>query len=69
MDKVLLCQNFSGYSEQEAIQHFTEQGLSGFIQKPYQLKQLLHKVPEILTLREKGGAVSGESQTSSPSKT
>ncbi len=37
----------SGYNEQEATQAFTGKGLSGFIQKPYDLESLLKKVLEV----------------------
>jgi PAS domain S-box-containing protein len=38
----------SGYNEQEAISHFVGKGLSGFIQKPYQSRELIAKLREIL---------------------
>jgi CheY-like chemotaxis protein len=34
---VVLC---SGYNEQEAVQHFSGEGLAGFIQKPFTLMEL-----------------------------
>ncbi|MFH1843478.1 MAG: PocR ligand-binding domain-containing protein [bacterium] len=43
--KVLLT---SGYTEQEATMRFVDKGLSGFIQKPYQIDTLLGKLREIL---------------------
>jgi two-component system cell cycle sensor histidine kinase/response regulator CckA len=42
---VILC---SGYSEQDATQHFTGQGLAGFIQKPYSLEELQIKTKQAL---------------------
>jgi two-component system cell cycle sensor histidine kinase/response regulator CckA len=41
----------SGYNEQEAVQRFVGKGLAGFLQKPYQLSQLRHKLREILEAR------------------
>jgi two-component system cell cycle sensor histidine kinase/response regulator CckA len=38
----------SGYSEQDATHHFFNEGLAGFIQKPYSLNQLILKVNEVL---------------------
>ena len=43
--KVLLS---SGYSEQDAVNRFTERGLAGFLQKPYRISALLKKIDEIL---------------------
>ena len=37
----------SGYNEQEVIRRFAGEGLSGFIQKPYQLGQLEEKLREL----------------------
>ena len=37
----------SGYNEQEVVQRFSGKGLSGFIQKPYQLNQLERKLREL----------------------
>ena len=38
----------SGYNEQQAIELFAGKGLSGFIQKPYQLATLEQKLRELL---------------------
>jgi PAS domain S-box-containing protein len=38
----------SGYSEEEATEHFAGKGLSGFIQKPYQSASLRAKLREVL---------------------
>jgi two-component system cell cycle sensor histidine kinase/response regulator CckA len=38
----------SGYSEQEAVRHFQNSGLAGFIQKPYRSHQLRAKLQEVL---------------------
>jgi len=43
--KVILC---SGYNEQDATRHFVGKGLTGFIQKPYDLSALREKLMEIL---------------------
>ena len=42
---VILC---SGYDEQEATQHFTNEGLAGFLQKPYSLEDLQNKLEPVL---------------------
>jgi len=42
---VILC---SGYDEREATQHFTSEGLAGFIQKPYGLQDLKNKIERVL---------------------
>ena len=42
---VILC---SGYDEQEATQHFTNEGLAGFLQKPYTLEDLKNKLSSVL---------------------
>ena len=42
---VILC---SGYNEQEATQHFTNEGLAGFLQKPYTLEDLKNKIAPVL---------------------
>ncbi|MDQ6994302.1 MAG: response regulator, partial [Mariprofundaceae bacterium] len=39
----------SGYSEDEATNQFTNQGLAGFIQKPYRPRELQSKMQEILS--------------------
>ncbi len=44
--KVILC---SGYDDQEATQHFANEGLSGFIQKPYRLQELRAKIEQVLS--------------------
>ena len=44
--KVILC---SGYNEQDAIQRFAGKGLAGFLQKPFQLKDLLSKLREVIS--------------------
>jgi len=38
----------SGYDQREAVGRFMEEGLAGFIQKPYQSKALIAKIKEIL---------------------
>ncbi|MCP4644231.1 MAG: AAA family ATPase [bacterium] len=38
----------SGYDEQVATQRFSDKGLAGFIQKPYQMAKLMAKVREVL---------------------
>ena len=38
----------SGYSESDLTQRFSGRGLSGFIQKPYALSELIEKVREVL---------------------
>jgi CheY-like chemotaxis protein len=43
---VILC---SGYDEQDATQHFTNEGLAGFLQKPYSLQDLKNKIEPVLT--------------------
>jgi signal transduction histidine kinase len=43
--RVLLC---SGYNEQTLVNGFFEKGLSGFIQKPYQLNDLKMKLKSVL---------------------
>jgi PAS domain S-box-containing protein len=42
----------SGYTEQDATSRFTAKGLTGFIQKPFQLQQLIGQLQE--TLQEPG---------------
>jgi len=42
---VILC---SGYDEREATEHFTNEGLAGFLQKPYTLEDLKNKVELVL---------------------
>ena len=42
---VILC---SGYSQQQATQRFAEAGLSGFLQKPYGLQELLDAIAKAL---------------------
>ena len=42
---VILC---SGYDEQEATQHFAKEGLSGFLQKPFGLEDMKHKIGQVL---------------------
>jgi len=39
----------SGYTEQEVTENLLEEGLSGFIQKPYRLSSLSEKLAEVLT--------------------
>jgi len=39
----------SGYNEQDATRHFAGRGLTGFIQKPYNLLTLRKKLMEVLT--------------------
>ncbi|MDD2709784.1 MAG: PAS domain S-box protein [Verrucomicrobiae bacterium] len=43
--KVLL---ISGYSEQEASKHFTKQGLTSFLQKPFRLAELRDKIRDAI---------------------
>jgi two-component system, cell cycle sensor histidine kinase and response regulator CckA len=43
--KVILC---SGYDEHEATKRFTSEGLSGFIQKPYNLRNLGRIIAQVL---------------------
>ena len=38
----------SGYNEQEAVNRFTDSGLAGFIQKPYQYVNLLQKLQQVI---------------------
>jgi len=38
----------SGYNEQEVVSRFEGKGLSGFIQKPYTIKNLAGKLKEVL---------------------
>ena len=42
--KIILC---TAYSEQDAIQHFNEKGLTGYIQKPFKIVDLKEKLAEI----------------------
>jgi PAS domain S-box-containing protein len=42
----------SGYSEQEAVQRFEGEGLSGFIQKPYELHELKDKISLLISGRK-----------------
>jgi CheY-like chemotaxis protein len=37
----------SGYSEEEAMKRFPASGITGFIQKPYQVEMLIAKIQEI----------------------
>ena len=53
---VILC---SGYNEQEATQHFTGEGLAGFIQKPFGLQDLRNKLKPALTRRGRPDAEGG----------
>jgi len=39
----------SGFNEQEVTEKFAGEGLSGFIQKPYRIQELLDKIHEILS--------------------
>jgi len=41
----------SGYSEQDAVNRFGENGLAGFIQKPFTTQDLMLKVNEVLDQR------------------
>ena len=43
--KVILC---SGYDEHEATKRFISEGLSGFIQKPYNLRDLRGMIVQVL---------------------
>ncbi len=43
--KIILC---TAYSEQDAIQHFNEKGLAGYIQKPFKIVALKEKLAGIL---------------------
>lgn len=38
----------SGFDEAEATKHFVGQGLAGFLQKPYKMKNLVIKIKEYL---------------------
>jgi DNA-binding response OmpR family regulator len=38
----------SGFNEQEALSRFASQGLSGFVQKPFNVTQLASRVREVL---------------------
>jgi len=38
----------SGYNEAESVSHFTQEGLAGFLQKPYHAAILLEKLREII---------------------
>jgi two-component system cell cycle sensor histidine kinase/response regulator CckA len=42
----------SGYNEQEITERFFGKGLSGFLQKPYQIKELSAKLKEVLGQKE-----------------
>ena len=42
---VILC---SGYTEEDATQRFTSQGLAGFIQKPYRMQNLKEELARVL---------------------
>jgi CheY-like chemotaxis protein len=42
----------SGYNEQEVTQKFVGKGLTGFIQKPYQLKELAAKIQAAIEKHE-----------------
>jgi signal transduction histidine kinase len=37
----------SGYAEEEAMKHFTQSNISGFIQKPFQVEVLIAKIQEL----------------------
>jgi two-component system cell cycle sensor histidine kinase/response regulator CckA len=43
--RVILC---SGYDEHEATSRFTSEGLAGFIQKPYDLRDLRTTIEHVL---------------------
>jgi len=43
--KVILC---SGYDEQDATRRFTQEGLAGFLQKPYLLRQMEEEISKAL---------------------
>ena len=45
--RIILC---SGYNEYEATAHFTGKGLSGFINKPYELTMLRNQLRAVLSL-------------------
>ena len=47
---VILC---SGYDEQEAMGHFTNEGLTGFLQKPYSLEDLKSKIEPVMKDRSR----------------
>ena len=38
----------SGYSEQDAVGRFDEDGLSAFVQKPYQIQTLVERVRQVI---------------------
>jgi PAS domain S-box-containing protein len=42
----------SGYNEQDAMSNFNSDGLSGFLQKPYQLQELIGQVQRSLDMKE-----------------
>ncbi|MCB2213237.1 PAS domain S-box protein [bacterium] len=44
----------SGYNEQETMSHFNGEGLAGFIQKPYQMHELIGRVREALEKQTDG---------------
>ena len=50
--RVLLC---SGYNEQDVTRRFLGQGVAGFIQKPYRIKDLLAEILSILGRGGEGG--------------
>ncbi|WP_052507046.1 response regulator [Desulfonatronovibrio magnus] len=45
--KVILC---SGYNEQEATQRFQNQGLAGFVHKPFRIEELRNELLRVLNL-------------------
>ncbi len=47
----------SGYNEQDTVRRFTAEGLAGFIQKPYQPKDLIAKIREVLGKTEPSDSV------------
>ncbi len=44
----------SGYNEQETMSHFNGEGLAGFIQKPYQMHELIGRVRQALEKQTDG---------------
>ncbi len=53
---VILC---SGYNEHDATQRFTDNGLAGFIQKPFKMDALREKLMEVLVTGEGEHGISG----------
>ena len=43
----------SGYNEQEVVGRFVGKGLSGFVQKPYKMADILSKIRDVLASDER----------------